>query len=244
MPRCFSISIQSDVAWRLALRPLTGPAICIAPENSNSFSVSVVLPASGWEMMAKGRGGRGSGGGDGGKWFGKGKGGRRGPPLAAWLRAWCGDFTGARWAPCPQRRALRRFYNPRLRGALQRPPTRRAGGGGGAGVTLQPRASPARGGVRLGHHLATTLIHSARDGLAACVRALWFSNLFEEPSMNARIDAPVATDCIIADIGLAEWGRKEIRIAETEMPGLMAIREEFAAWQPLRGARIAGSLHM
>ncbi|MCW5235058.1 adenosylhomocysteinase [Verminephrobacter eiseniae] len=62
--------------------------------------------------------------------------------------------------------------------------------------------------------------------------------------MNARIDAPAATDCIIADIGLAEWGRKEIRIAETEMPGLMAIREEFAARQPLRGARIAGSLHM
>lgn len=52
MPRCFSISIQSDVACRLALRPLTAPAICIAPENSSSFSVSVVLPASGWEMMA------------------------------------------------------------------------------------------------------------------------------------------------------------------------------------------------
>ena len=53
MPRCFSISIQSLVAWRLALRPLTAPAIWIAPENSSSFSVSVVLPASGWEMMAK-----------------------------------------------------------------------------------------------------------------------------------------------------------------------------------------------
>jgi hypothetical protein len=53
MPRCFSISIQSEVAWRLALRALTEPAIWIAPENSNSFSVSVVLPASGWEMMAK-----------------------------------------------------------------------------------------------------------------------------------------------------------------------------------------------
>ena len=53
MPRCFSISIQSEVAWRLALRPLTAPAIWIAPENSSSFSVSVVLPASGWEMMAK-----------------------------------------------------------------------------------------------------------------------------------------------------------------------------------------------
>ena len=55
--------------------------------------------------------------------------------------------------------------------------------------------------------------------------------------MNARTNAPltpaVNTDCAIADIGLAEWGRKEIRIAETEMPGLMAIREEFAAKQPL-----------
>lgn len=51
-------------------------------------------------------------------------------------------------------------------------------------------------------------------------------------------------DYHIADISLAAWGRKEINIAETEMPGLMAIREEFAASQPLRGARIAGSLHM
>jgi len=51
-------------------------------------------------------------------------------------------------------------------------------------------------------------------------------------------------DYVIADINLASWGRKEIAIAETEMPGLMAIREEFAATQPLRGARITGSLHM
>ena len=51
-------------------------------------------------------------------------------------------------------------------------------------------------------------------------------------------------DYIVADIKLADWGRKEIRIAETEMPGLMAIREEFAASQPLKGARITGSLHM
>ena len=62
--------------------------------------------------------------------------------------------------------------------------------------------------------------------------------------MNARVNAPVNTDCIIADIGLAAWGRKEIRIAETEMPGLMAIREEFAPKQSLKGARISGSLHM
>src|SRR6187200_728648 len=52
MPRCFSISIQSDVAWRALLRALTVPAIWIAPPNSSSFSVNVVLPASGCEMMA------------------------------------------------------------------------------------------------------------------------------------------------------------------------------------------------
>ncbi|HET7688380.1 MAG TPA: adenosylhomocysteinase, partial [Candidatus Macondimonas sp.] len=51
-------------------------------------------------------------------------------------------------------------------------------------------------------------------------------------------------DYSVADLKLADWGRREIRIAETEMPGLMAIREEFAASQPLRGARITGSLHM
>ena len=51
-------------------------------------------------------------------------------------------------------------------------------------------------------------------------------------------------DFIVADMSLADWGRKEIAIAETEMPGLMAIREEYAATQPLRGARITGSLHM
>ena len=59
--------------------------------------------------------------------------------------------------------------------------------------------------------------------------------------MNAPLKNPVHTDCVIADIGLAGISRKEIRIAETEMPGLMAIREEFAARQPLKGARITGS---
>src|SRR3569833_2741949 len=51
-------------------------------------------------------------------------------------------------------------------------------------------------------------------------------------------------DFFVADLGLADWGRKEIKIAETEMPGLMAIREEFASQQPLKGAHITGSLHM
>ncbi|HLL26740.1 MAG TPA: adenosylhomocysteinase [Xanthobacteraceae bacterium] len=54
----------------------------------------------------------------------------------------------------------------------------------------------------------------------------------------------VAQDYVVKDIGLAEWGRKEIAIAETEMPGLMATRAEYGAKQPLRGARITGSLHM
>ena len=63
--------------------------------------------------------------------------------------------------------------------------------------------------------------------------------------MNARLkNNPVAEDRAIADISLADWGRKEIRVAETEMPGLMAIRDEFAKSQPLKGARITGSLHM
>nr|WP_205525177.1 adenosylhomocysteinase [Novosphingobium sp. THN1] len=60
--------------------------------------------------------------------------------------------------------------------------------------------------------------------------------------MASVLDAK--NDYVIADIGLADFGRAEIRIAETEMPGLMALREEFGASQPLKGARITGSLHM
>ncbi len=61
--------------------------------------------------------------------------------------------------------------------------------------------------------------------------------------MNAVLK-PTADNYAVADLSLADWGRKEIKIAQTEMPGLMAIREEFAPKQPLKGARIAGSLHM
>jgi adenosylhomocysteinase len=60
--------------------------------------------------------------------------------------------------------------------------------------------------------------------------------------MNAVLKP--ANDYVIADLSLADWGNKEIKIAETEMPGLMAIRSEFAKSQPLKGARITGSLHM
>src|SRR3954452_9536056 len=61
---------------------------------------------------------------------------------------------------------------------------------------------------------------------------------------NAVKSPAPATEYVVKDIGIAAFGRKEIDIAETEMPGLMATREEFGAKKPLKGARIAGSLHM
>src|ERR687897_698161 len=62
--------------------------------------------------------------------------------------------------------------------------------------------------------------------------------------MNANLKSVAAGDFKVADLALADWGRKEMTIAEGEMPGLMAIRKEFAKSQPLKGARITGSLHM
>ena len=62
--------------------------------------------------------------------------------------------------------------------------------------------------------------------------------------MNAVLKPLTPTQYAVADLSLADWGRKEIRIAESEMPALMAIRAEYAKAQPLKGARITGSLHM
>src|SRR6266567_93705 len=62
--------------------------------------------------------------------------------------------------------------------------------------------------------------------------------------LTAVKPAGASADYHVKDLSLAAWGRKEMIIAETEMPGLMAIREEYAAARPLKGARIAGSLHM
>ncbi|GMQ96724.1 MAG: adenosylhomocysteinase [Gammaproteobacteria bacterium] len=62
--------------------------------------------------------------------------------------------------------------------------------------------------------------------------------------MSTQPAKQIQPDYKVADISLADWGRKEIRIAETEMPGLVALREQYGATQPLKGARIAGSLHM
>src|SRR5690349_17937176 len=61
--------------------------------------------------------------------------------------------------------------------------------------------------------------------------------------MNA-VMKPAAGDFKVADMSLAEWGRKEIEIAEHEMPGLMSIRKKYAAGKPLKGVRVTGSLHM
>jgi adenosylhomocysteinase len=66
----------------------------------------------------------------------------------------------------------------------------------------------------------------------------------ELKNMNAVIKSLHANESVVADMSLADWGRREIKIAETEMPGLMAIREEFSASKALKGARITGSLHM
>ncbi|MEN9983370.1 MAG: hypothetical protein RI918_1339, partial [Pseudomonadota bacterium] len=63
-------------------------------------------------------------------------------------------------------------------------------------------------------------------------------------SVVAAVVAAAKQDYAVADMSLAAFGRKELNIAETEMPGLMSIREEFAKAQPLKGARITGSLHM
>src|SRR5690348_5124951 len=63
--------------------------------------------------------------------------------------------------------------------------------------------------------------------------------------MNAAVfESQSSQDFVVADLSLADWGRKELNIAETEMPGLMQLRAEYQASQPLKGARIAGSLHM
>ena len=62
--------------------------------------------------------------------------------------------------------------------------------------------------------------------------------------MSAIINSQASQDFLVADMSLAAWGRKELNIAETEMPGLVQIREEYKSQQPLKGARVAGSLHM
>src|SRR5258708_16675608 len=63
-------------------------------------------------------------------------------------------------------------------------------------------------------------------------------------SSSLLTSAPKGQDFIVRDIGLAEWGRKEISVAEHEMPGLMSVRKKYGAEKPLAGVRVTGSLHM
>src|SRR6185312_11878956 len=62
--------------------------------------------------------------------------------------------------------------------------------------------------------------------------------------LDSAVSVPASADFKVADLSLAEWGRKEITIAELEMPGLMSIRRKYAAAKPLAGVRVSGSLHM
>src|SRR5437763_10587025 len=66
----------------------------------------------------------------------------------------------------------------------------------------------------------------------------------ENPSMSTALTETIAAEYKVADITLADWGRKEISVAEHEMPGLMSIRRKYAQERPLAGVRITGSLHM
>jgi hypothetical protein len=95
-------------------------------------------------------------------------------------------------------------------------------------------ATPAAGFLRIAWRV------SLKNGAHVPLSSLY---LEKGGVMNAVVDSKF-TDFHVADINLAGWGRKELTIAESEMPGLMATRAEFKASQPLKGARIAGSLHM
>ena len=101
--------------------------------------------------------------------------------------------------------------------------------------------------------LESQIISGVGQGRPAAAESLSLSPLAVTPSAILPLPATLNTeirkmaqfdDYKVADIGLAEWGRREIAIAETEMPGLMALREEFGKAQPLKGARITGCLHM
>src|SRR5262249_25347324 len=89
-------------------------------------------------------------------------------------------------------------------------------------------------------------IYALRGSRRAVIGNAQPSHPYESGTVMAASAKPKAQagDYIVKDISLAEFGRKEISLAETEMPGLMATREEYGPKKPLKGARIAGSLHM
>src|SRR5690606_30854682 len=93
---------------------------------------------------------------------------------------------------------------------------------------------------------STALASETVRALFVCVLSFRFYRHFFRTGahMNAAVADRKLDDFKVKDLALADWGRKEIAIAESEMPALMAIRAEYAKSQPLKGARIAGSLHM
>ncbi len=105
-------------------------------------------------------------------------------------------------------------------------------------VVIQPCPRP---GILNGAHLIKPC-RTRASGVRTAIPAQT-GHIVKDVQMNAVADSKFS-DFKVADLSLADWGRKEIRIAETEMPGLMAVRDEAAGRQPLKGARIAGSLHM
>src|SRR3954454_10597018 len=110
----------------------------------------------------------------------------------------------------------------------------------------RPRRGAEEGGVI---HRHSGMVRRTRPGISRFrVRSFHsrpgMTTQGQDFQMTANAKKTAFTDYTVADIGLAEFGRKELSLAETEMPGLMATREEYGPKQPLKGARIAGSLHM
>src|SRR2546421_3744676 len=102
-------------------------------------------------------------------------------------------------------------------------------------MPLTPTLSPQQRGEGADRATKRSLLVSSRYVRIHSLRNQYMTVTAKKPAFN---------DYIVKDISLAEFGRKEISLAETEMPGLMATREEYGPKQPLKGARIAGSLHM
>ena len=111
-----------------------------------------------------------------------------------------------------------------------------------SGSKIAPNAAPAQGALRI--QLAPTAVWANRPTPAEAGTRIGDPQAPETRRPMTTTAATSAQDYKVADIGLAEFGRKEITLAEHEMPGLMKTREEYAASQPLKGARITGSLHM
>src|SRR5262249_13199201 len=140
-------------------------------------------------------------------------------------------WSGGAPAPAHPARAAGRARDRALRSRVRAPPAR------GCGTAPGDRRLAGRGAAASRRRSRARMAAlRARQAPAPAGRT--------DPDTGDCMTAVTTADYKVADIGLADFGRKEIQLAEHEMPGLMATREEFAASQPLKGARITGSLHM